>query len=85
MAVAVDQHVADPQVDAPRTRVIDRIRGRSEGWPILALLYGYPILWLLGIGPFFAIGLAIPLACHLALRQRLVVRQDSAKSTRAPI
>ena len=62
-----------PAPESSRRGVVAWCRALPRAWPVLALLYGYPILWALGIGPFFAIGLAFPLAVYLLTLRRMVV------------
>ena len=41
------------------------------GWPLVALFSFYPLWWALGIAPFVALGMAIPLAAELRSRGHL--------------
>ncbi|GGK08937.1 hypothetical protein GCM10010123_43500 [Pilimelia anulata] len=42
-------------------------------WPLFALLPLYPLWWLLGLGPFIFILLAVPMVLQLARRPRIAV------------
>ncbi|WP_323791438.1 hypothetical protein [Nocardioides sp.] len=53
-----------------RQRAPQRLPGP---WPLVVLVVGYPVWWLLGIASFLPILLAVPMA-HQLLRQRHVVR-----------
>jgi len=45
---------------------------RLPAWPVLALLWGYPVFWALGILAFAQIILAIPMLALLTFRRRFV-------------
>lgn len=40
-------------------------------WPILVLLWGYPVFWALGLLPFAQIIVAIPMLAYLTFRRRI--------------
>ena len=63
-----------------RGRAPGRWLARHPGWPLTALLVGYPLWWALGIADFIWIILAIPMAADMAIDQNFpidVCRPDS--------
>lgn len=42
-------------------------------WPVLTVLWGYPIFWLLGLLPFASVIMAIPMVAFLILRRRILI------------
>lgn len=47
-------------------RLLDRL---PVGWPLLSLLYGFPVWWLMGLGSFITIVMAAPMAWELVDRR----------------
>jgi hypothetical protein len=73
--IAVAERLDSPAAVEPVLVTRRPLRGRRlpPGWPLLGLLYGYPITWALGFGPFIVFVVAIPMAWELAKRRPLVV------------
>lgn len=42
-------------------------------WPVLTVLWGYPIFWLLGLLPFASVIMAIPMLALLIMRRRILL------------
>ncbi|HVX43989.1 MAG TPA: hypothetical protein VHC49_08880 [Mycobacteriales bacterium] len=68
---------AAPQVELPfrvapydRRRPFVRLR---PGWPLTALLVGYPLWWALGVAQFSYVILAVPMVLHLLRRRPIRV------------
>ncbi|MBC2959987.1 hypothetical protein [Nocardioides deserti] len=47
--------------------------GLGPGWPIVVLLAGYPVWWLLGLDSFLPLALAVPMLHQLRQRRTLVL------------
>ncbi|MGV2984786.1 O-antigen ligase family protein [Microbacterium sp. AGC85] len=41
-------------------------------WPVLTVLWGYPVFWLLGLLPFASVIMAIPMLALLIMRRRIL-------------
>ena len=61
----VDPRPGDPPVARIRPRVQRRRTRSVTGWPLRALLLGYPLWWMLGIAPLVWRIFAIPMLVHL--------------------
>jgi hypothetical protein len=64
-----DGQGADPLAAQPRRQVRPG-RGRLVGnpaWPVVAVLAGWPVWWALGLGNFFPILIAVPMAWRMYL------------------
>ncbi|MDW4573604.1 O-antigen ligase domain-containing protein [Microbacterium sp. M3] len=65
----------------PRSRSLARATGERPAadpdsralpaWPVLVLLWGYPVFWALGLLPFAVVLMAIPMIAFLTFRRRL--------------
>jgi len=53
------------RLTAPRIRDDRGFFARHPGWPVTALLVGYPLWWVLGLADFMWIILAVPMIAHL--------------------
>lgn len=40
-------------------------------WPVLTVLWGYPLFWLLGMLPFASVIMAVPMVALLIMRRRI--------------
>lgn len=46
---------------------------RLPAWPVLVILWGYPVSWALGLMPFLPVIMAIPMVGFLILRRRILL------------
>lgn len=42
-------------------------------WPVLTVLWGYPVFWLLGLLPFASVIMAVPMLALLIMRRRILI------------
>ncbi|MBN6190917.1 MULTISPECIES: O-antigen ligase family protein [Microbacterium] len=42
-------------------------------WPVLTVLWGYPLFWLLGMLPFASVIMAVPMVALLIMRRRILI------------
>ncbi len=63
-----------PVVSGPSTSGPAALRGTlTSGWPLTALLVGYPLWWALGMGTLIVFVLALPMAVQLYRRRPVLV------------
>jgi O-Antigen ligase len=67
------------RVDGGRRRPARRWLASHPGWPITALLAGYPLWWALGVADFMWIILAVPMAARM-----LAWRRTGSRRIRVP-
>lgn len=42
-------------------------------WPVLTVLWGYPVFWMLGLLPFASVIMAVPMLALLIMRRRILI------------
>lgn len=74
-AVLVPRRGPGPRSE-PRPRLLARLADTEHwpvGWPLVALFAGYPLWWILGVGEFACVLVAVPLGLYLLARHRQVI------------
>ncbi len=53
--------------------ILDTEERTLPAWPILAVLWGYPFFWLVGLLPFASVIMAVPMVALLIMRRRVLL------------